>query len=61
MINIICLHQAYKHREIIEVKWIKGESNPADLITKTKGSIILKLLIDLNKIRLDIEEWVEYK
>ena len=50
IIDIICLYQVYKHREIIEVKWIKGESNPANLITKNKGSTILKLLINLNKI-----------
>ena len=61
MINIMCLCQAYKHREIAEVKWIKGESNHADSMTKNKGSTTLKLLIDLNKIRLDIEEWVERK
>ena len=59
MIDIMCLCQAYKRREITEVKWIKGESNPADLMTKTKGSTTLKLLIDSNKIRLDVEEWVE--
>ena len=59
MIDIMCLCQAYKHREITEVKWIKGESNPADSMTKNKGSTTLKLLIDSNKIRLDVEEWVE--
>ena len=37
MIDIICLRQAYKRREIIEVKWIKGDLNPANAITKSNS------------------------
>ena len=59
MIDIICLRQAYKRREITEVKWIKGDSNPADSMTKNKPSNALKLLLDTNHIQLDVEEWVE--
>ena len=36
MINVMCLQQAYERRQIIEVKWINGEANPADTITKGK-------------------------
>ena len=50
MIDIMCLRQAYKRREVAEVKWIKGESNPADAMTKGKSSSALKQLIDTNKI-----------
>jgi hypothetical protein len=50
IINIICLRQAYKRREIIEVKWIKGDSNPADSITKNKPLNALNLLLDTNII-----------
>ena len=42
-----------------EVKWIKGESNPADAMTKTKAYNALKRLIDINRIELEVEEWVE--
>ena len=61
MIDIICLRQAYERREIAEVKWIKGESNPADAITKSKSNPTnaLKTLIDTNTIQLEVEEWVE--
>jgi len=59
MIDVICLRQAYERREIAEVKWIKGESNPADSITKLKPTNALKRLIDTNTIQLDMEEWVE--
>ena len=56
IIDIICLRQVYKRQEITEVKWIKGESNPADSITKSKPTNALKRLIDTNTIQLDIEE-----
>jgi hydroxymethylglutaryl-CoA reductase len=59
MIDIMCLRQAYKRREIAEVKWIKGESNLADAMTKSKSSNALKRLIDTNTLQLDVEEWVE--
>ena len=48
MINIICLHQSYKRREIAKVKWINGDSNPIDAITKSKPLLALKWLIDTN-------------
>jgi hypothetical protein len=50
IINIICLRQAYERREIMEVKWIKGESNPADSMTKSKPTNALKHLLDTNTI-----------
>jgi hypothetical protein len=61
IIDIICLRQAYKRREIAEVKWIKGESNLADAITKSKSNPTnaLKTLINTNTIQLEVEEWVE--
>ena len=59
MIDVMCLRQAYERREIAEVKWIKGDTNPADAMTKSKPSNALKNLIATNTIRLDVEEWVE--
>jgi hypothetical protein len=50
MIDIMCLRQAYERREIAEVKWIKGDSNPADSMTKNKPSSALKLLLDTNTV-----------
>ena len=37
MINIICLHQAYKRREIAKIKWINSNTNPANVIIKGKA------------------------
>ena len=58
MIDIMCLRQAYERREIAEVRWIKGESNPADAMTKSnsKSSNALKRLIDTNTLQLEVEE-----
>jgi hypothetical protein len=50
MIDVMCLRQAYERREIAEVKWIKGESNPADSMTKSKPTNALKHLLDTNTI-----------
>jgi hypothetical protein len=61
MIDVMCLRQAYERREIAEVKWIKGDSNPADSMTKSKPSNALKRLINTNIIQLDVEEWVKRK
>ena len=59
MIDVICLRQAYERREIAEVKWIKGNSNPANAIIKAKPSNVLIQLLDMNTLQLDVEEWVE--
>ena len=59
MIDIMCLRQAYERREIAEVKWIKGSTNPADSMTKAKPSLALKHLLDSNTIHLETVEWVE--
>ena len=42
MINIICLRQLYKRREIAKVKWINRDSNPIDAMTKSKLLSALK-------------------
>ena len=59
IIDVMCLRQAYERREIAEVKWIKGNSNPADAMTKAKPSNALTQLLDTNTLQLDVEEWIE--
>jgi hypothetical protein len=41
MIDVMCLQQAYEQRLIIEVKWINGEANPANAMTKGKPCLAL--------------------
>jgi hypothetical protein len=59
MVDLMCLRQAYERREITEVKWINGEDNPADAMTKAKPCQALKTLINTNKLNLKVTEWVE--
>ena len=60
MIDVLCLRQLYKRREITEVKWIKGDTNPADTFTKSKGvSTALGQLINTNTVQLKAVEQVE--
>ena len=59
MVDLMCLCQAYERREITEVKWINGGNNPADAMTKARPCQALKTLIDINKLNLQVIEWVE--
>ena len=55
----MCLRKSYKQREIAEIKWIDGNTNPADAMTKTKPCQALKDLINTNMVNLQVTEWVE--
>jgi Reverse transcriptase (RNA-dependent DNA polymerase) len=59
MIDIMCLRQAYERRQITEVKWIDGDTNPADAMTKAKPCDALRRLIDTNKVDIKDMGWVE--
>jgi hypothetical protein len=59
MIDVMTLRQCYERREITEVKWIHESNNLADFMTKSKSSSALRTMIDINRINLNISEWVE--
>jgi hypothetical protein len=59
MVNIMTLRQSYEQREIAEVVWIDGKSNPADAMTKSQPCQALRDLIDSNTIRIKAAGWVE--
>ena len=59
MVDLMCLRQAYERRGIAEIKWIEGNSNPADAMTKSKACNALKELLDTNRVKLKETEWVE--
>jgi hypothetical protein len=59
MVDVMCLRQAYERRHINKIKWINGEANPADAITKSKPCEALKRLVDTNFIDLQAIGWVE--
>ena len=59
MVDLMCLRQSYERREITEIIWIKGPTNPADAMTKDKPCPALQRIIDSNKIEVDVDGWVE--
>ena len=59
MIDVMCLRQAYERRQVTEVKWIDGDTNPTDAMTKGKPCTALTQLIDTNRIELRAVGWVE--
>lgn len=59
MIDIMSLRQSYERREIAEILWIKGTTNPADAMTKEKPCDALQRLVETNKLDLDVDGWVE--
>ena len=61
MVDLMCLRQSYKYKEIAEIKWIEGNTNLANFMTKSKAYNVLKQLINTNKVNINIMEWVEHK
>jgi hypothetical protein len=59
IIDVMCLRQAYERRQITDIKWIDGDANPADAITKGKPCPALTRLIDTNQIDLHAIGWVK--
>jgi hypothetical protein len=59
MVDLMCLRQSYERREIAEVRWIDGNNNPADAMTKAKPCAALKDLIDTNTVNIQATQWVE--
>ena len=58
MIDISAIRQAYERREIAEIIWIKGHTNPADAMTKINSNKSLDKMIITNEYSIDKEAWV---
>ena len=58
-IDIIGLRKSYERREIDEIRWIDGNCNPADAMTKEKPGQALKQLIETNTLDLVTKGWVD--
>ena len=54
MVDIMCLRQFYERREIMEIRWIDSDSNPADAMTKAKPCHALQELINTHGKHEDI-------
>ncbi|KAF1937548.1 hypothetical protein EJ02DRAFT_426510 [Clathrospora elynae] len=59
MIDIMALRQSYERCKITEIRWINGEDNPADALTKASPNCALERFIDGNELTVRIEGWVQ--
>lgn len=61
MIDLQARRQSYERGEISEIRWISGEGNPADSMTKGKANRALEKLVDSNQLTVKLEAWVDRK
>jgi hypothetical protein len=59
MIDIMSIRQSYERRELSEVRWVDGNSNPADAMTKANPNKALQQLVDSNTLRVKVQGWVQ--
>ena len=60
IVDIMCLWQSYKGQKIMKIKWINGDSNSANTITKAKPYHAFQKLINTNMIYIKTSNWVEW-
>ncbi len=58
MIDIIRLRESYERREI-KIRWINGQDNPADAITKASPNKALETFVTENELMVRLEGWVQ--
>ena len=59
MIDIMALRQSYERRELAEIRWIEGDSNPADAMTKNKCNTALEQMVSTNHLNIKVKGYVE--
>lgn len=59
MIDIMALRQSYERRELFEIRWINGNDNPADSMTKAVPNKALETFVNTNSINVRMEGWVK--
>jgi hypothetical protein len=59
MIDIMALKQAYEQKDVFEIRWINGQDNLADVITKAISNRALSTFIDINRLCLRVQGWVQ--
>lgn len=59
MIDLMGLRQSYERREISEIRWIHGEDNPADAMTKAVPNKALEKLVESQRLHIRLEGWVK--
>ena len=55
----MALRQSYERRELTEVRWINGQDNLADAMTKANPNQMLTKFLDINESIVRLEGWVK--
>lgn len=58
-IDIMAIRQSYERRELSEIRWINGNSNPADAMTKSNANLALQALVSNNELSVKVQGWVQ--
>ncbi len=58
MIDIMALRESYERRELQEIRWIHGEDNLADAITKGTPNRALEQFVSTSRATVRVEGWV---
>jgi hypothetical protein len=61
IIDIMAIQQAYEQKDVFEIRWINGQNNSANAITKAKPNRAISNLIDTNRLRLRVQGWIHRK
>jgi hypothetical protein len=48
----MALRQLYKRRELLEIRWINGQDNLADAMTKSNPNKVLEKFLDTNCLKV---------
>src|SRR6266702_3476663 len=59
MIDIMALRQSYEQQELFKIRWINGQDNPADIITKVNPNKALETFVDTNTLYIRVKGWVK--
>ena len=59
MVDVMCLRQTYEQKQITKIKWIDGNTNSVDAITKGRPYTALSQLINTNQVKLWAVGWIE--
>jgi hypothetical protein len=59
MIDIMALRQSYERRELAEIRWIEGDSNPADAMTKSTPNKALEKMVSTNRLDIKVKGYVQ--
>jgi len=57
IIDIIEFKESYERREI-EIRWINGQDNPADAMTKASPNKALETFVTKNELVVRLEGWI---